>query len=80
MSAETYEPDDDDIAFAEAVITMTKDGGMWILPTTKLVYTLHHGVKVMVLTNPDRLSIDDNQLIHDRTKAVWSRVGWTILP
>lgn len=80
MSDETYEPDEDDLMFAEAIIATTKQDGMWILPTTKLVYTLHHDVKVMVLTNPDRLKADDNQLVHDRSKIVWSRLGWTVLP
>ena len=80
MDEENYEPDEIDIEFTNAVIHTVKNGGMWVLPTTKLIYTLHHDVKVMVLTNPDRLEEGDCRVIHNRAKIVWRKVGWEVLP
>lgn len=75
-----YEPDDEDIQFAKAIIGTIKEGEIWVWPSSGMIYSIHHQVKVMALTNPEVLMKHDNQVLHQRTVLVWSRLGWIVIP
>jgi hypothetical protein len=68
-----------DIAWANQMIELIKEGGTLIYPATDMIYEFHHSEKTLVLKNPSQLVYIDSLLIHLRTVATFEKVGWTVI-
>jgi len=74
----TYQPTNIDIAWARDMLANVVDGGVMVFPAAGAIYEVSHTHKTLTLKNEELLSV--NPEIHLRTTAVFSKVGYEVLP
>jgi len=73
-----YEPTAVDVAWAKESVALTSDEGVLAYKSPRLIYRVHHDVKVMILENPELLPKGKRE--HQRTRVIFAAIGWTVLP
>jgi hypothetical protein len=73
-----YEPTPDDIGWAKRTISQAGEGE--VIPSYFLLYRVSHTNKTLVLEGEslEWLADPSGQELHLRTKAVFSKIGWTV--
>ena len=71
-----YQPRPVDIEFAESVINVVRDGGIWVAPASGLAYEVNKQKKTLTLTNRSNGS---NYTVHLCNIEVFRAVGYTVL-
>ena len=76
-----YVPTDVDTDWAKAMVHIIRDGGVWGWPDAQLIYKFDQANKVVTLMNPENLETAEKaHATHNRTKAVFAAIGWTVTP
>ena len=73
-----YQPNSIDLAWAQRMIALIKDGGILAYPSTRVIYKLDRSNRRLVLQNPEQLRERDSKEIHEQTKDVFSVLGWKV--
>lgn len=72
-----YIPTKTDIEWARTLIDAIKDGGVWAAPAAGSIYTVNKRTKT--LTRTETLDYSDKTKIHERTKIVFSKIGYNVI-
>lgn len=74
-----YEPSGNDVRWAQQLVNVISEGGVWGAPATGLVYQFHHASKTVTLQNPQQLASDEAAYMHHQTKMVFACIGYDVL-
>jgi len=71
---EEWEPEEKDIAWAENLVGMMNDGGVWGAPDSGQVFQFHHDLKEIHL-----IKGDPNHIWFEQSKICFKKIGYTVL-
>jgi hypothetical protein len=77
-----YKPNPEDIAWANKMLRLVKNGGVLGYPDTKLIYRIDHDAKTLTLLDSSVLYDEDGEhatTVHRRTITVFREVGYQVL-
>lgn len=73
-----YNPTPTDIKWAKHSLDMIAEGGVFVLQDVLLIYNVNKKEKVLTLQNPDFLLDEVPRDTHERTKAVFGKLGYKV--
>lgn len=75
----SYKPQLQDIVWANYVLSIIKHNGILGYPDSQLTYRVNLNRRTLTLLNPEVLSDESAQIIHERTKIVFKTVGYRVV-
>lgn len=77
IEEDKYEPSYMDQAWLFNVLSLLKDGGIWCVPVSEMVYKIDKTKKRLIVQKP--ASTLRGELVHGRTIKVARAIGWEIV-